>query len=479
MDIKTLTMPLLSKHLTALLVLAYTGVRVLSLLTYENVLTNAIVASLLIVGFAGITIKNRLAAWVIVVAELLLHGAGHFFELGGLNLRTGFLGIFAILWLFDRLRDHSFPRPRRSIQITLAIFSIFLGIAIIRGFFFDHATKQILQDAMLFFFFFLFFPALEYPLAQSQALARVTRAYVAGSAVFSAITLAIYATGLGTLPDTYYHWFRNVASGKITDLGNHFFRIVLPEHLLVVPIILVIASYLMRTPKAKHLWIVMSLSLFTLALNFSRIYFLALAAGFIVLVYRQSLRRWLTVSALAATSLLIIFMATHSLASRGASLGLELLGVRSAGISSPTTDVSGAIRLALLPDIIQTINEHPWLGSGLATEVEFLSPVTNSVERRTQFDWGYLELIAELGTLGTLSYLALLGTILYHLGQLAYSRHSGAPDNQLPLLRGLFAGALSLFVINLTTPALFQGFGVLYFAFLAALASQMNRDHGI
>jgi O-antigen ligase len=67
-------------------------------------------------------------------------------------------------------------------------------------------------------------------------------------------------------------------------------------------------------------------------------------------------------------------------------------------------------------------------------------------------------MITELGILGTIAYLAFLGTILYNF---AHTTRLGDP-----LSRGLFAGAIALFIINITTPALFQGFGVLYFIYL-------------
>ncbi|HBV58325.1 MAG TPA: hypothetical protein DEB73_03655, partial [Candidatus Magasanikbacteria bacterium] len=170
------------------------------------------------------------------------------------------------------------------------------------------------------------------------------------------------------------------------------------------------------------------------------------------------------------------FISTHFIASRGQSTGLELLGVRMVGVTAPVDELSGAIRMALLPDIWRTIKLHPWMGSGLGTTVSFVHPVTKILETRTQFDWGYLEMLAELGILGTLAYLIFLLIILCSLAHLAYSA-TGQFNAPGPLLRGLLAGGAALFVINITTPALFQGFGVLYFAFVLCLVIQLSYDH--
>lgn len=441
--------------------------RVISFLTWGHPELNNIIALLLVMAFAGVSIRKPPFAWSILVGECILDGSGHFFEFEGLLLRTWFLGIFGTVWLIRKVREKNFhfdlPRP---ILLSMAVFGFFICVSILIGFLNRHSPMNVLQDSMLYLFFLLVFPALEFQKSNHIFTQIFAKTFILGSALFSFITLVIYSSGLGTLPDTYYHWFRNVAAGKITDLGSHFFRIVLPEHLLIVPAILIIASYLLKQPKNIKLWLFMQGALFVVALNFSRIYFLALAVGFSCLAYKQPLKRWFGISMFTAASLLILFTSTHFIASRGTSFGLELLGIRAAGITTPSDDVSGAIRIALLPDIMRTIKKSPWVGSGLGTQVTFTHPVTKEVESRTQFDWGYLELIAELGILGTIAFTTFLILVMYRL---AGSTYRAVDASNFQLHHGLIAGAISLFVINITTPALFQGFGVLYFVFILSL----------
>lgn len=440
------------------LLFLYIAVRTASFFLKDIPIGSEIIGALAVILFLYTCFKNRALAWTILVLELLLGGAGHFFEFNSLLIRTWLLGIFACVWALDIIRRKKLPPlPSKNILVTLSIFGAFLLAAIIGGFLRGHNINYVLQDAILYLFALLLFPALEFETDERPIYQTALRVFVWGSAIFSGLTLLFYSASLFFLKDPYYHWFRNIAAGKITDLGEHFFRIVLPEQLFFIPIILVLMSLLIKKSEKKW-WLLLTPALFVLTLNFTRIYILALGVSAFVLLYRTSWKQWLKTSALSLGVFLLIFFGTHLAASRGQSLGLELLGVRVTGVRAPDTDPSGAIRLALLPDIKRTIQKHPLLGSGLGTTATYLDPVTQTPQTRTQFDWGYFEMIAELGILGTIAYLAFLGTILYNF---AHTTRLGDP-----LSRGLFAGAIALFIINITTPALFQGFGVLYFIYL-------------
>lgn len=445
------------------LLISYSALRALSFFLIDFAIARELIAAVLIGFFIYFCIKNLSLAWKILVLELLLDGAGHFFDWNSLLLRTWVLGIFAGIWLWQKLRTRSrLSLPPKNIVTTLMIFGIFLAWALINGILRDNSTAFAVQDTILYLFILLLFPALEFEHDWQSLYTVATKVLIFGSTIFSVLTLALYSTHIFTLTDPYYHWFRNVAAGKITDLGLDFFRIVLPEQLLFVPIILILFSYLIKKVSDKKLWVLLACSLIVLTLNFTRIYFLGLIVGAIFLFYRAPWKNWLRAGSVTLAMFLAIFFSIHLATSRGESLGLELLGVRISGLRAPTTDVSGAIRMAMLPNIFSTITARPWFGSGLGTTVTYIDPATNTSQTRTQFDWGYLEMIAELGIVGTAAYLLLLATIIYNFARVHLQTYIG---------RGLLAGALALFIINITTPALFQGFGVLYFVFLA-VASQ-------
>lgn len=453
------------------LVVVYALIRLLSFGTYQYPFGNEIFAALGILSFSYLCFKNTKLGWLLLVAELILDGAGHFFELQSLLLRTWFLGIFGLVWVVKKIRTKDVRLPSKSVFYSLLGLGAMVIFSVINGFIHGHAPMNIVQDMILFFFLILLFPAADWKIDTEKIVNPLIKAWIWGTSLFSLLTLGIYSSGLGHLPDTYYHWFRNIAAGKITDLGNHFFRIVLPEQVFIVPIILVLAALLLTDLKNKKLWLYLSSSLFILALNFSRIYFLALAIGFLVLIYQHAWKKWLVVSTASACLLILIFTGTHLLASRGVSSGLELLGVRVSGTTAPTSDVSGAIRLAILPDALRQIKERPWFGSGLGATIRYTDPATKELVTRTQFDWGYLELLAELGIVGTLVYFIFFGTVIKQTVLAGYGNN--LPN---PVVRGLLAGASALAVITITTPALLHGFGMLYLVMLLTITSHTIKN---
>lgn len=445
-------------------VLIYAIIRILSFVTYTHASVNALIGAGLIIGFAFLCIKKLPLAWIFLVSEFLLDGSGHFFEIGGYIFRTWILGMFALAWAWSIWKEKKIPLPQKRFRIPLILVLVAVVWSVIHGFLQGHSTILILQDAILYFFLLLLFPAIHVKSDIQTYFPILIKGYIAGSAIFSAMTLSIYASGIGTLPDTYYHWFRNVAAGKITDLGNNFFRIVLPEHLFLVPIILVLAAYTIRRENIPHLWWYQLSALFVLTLNFTRIYILAVVVGLLVLVIHHSFVRWLSTSIQIGATTLLMFSSLFLITSHGNSLGLDVLVGRASGVISPGVEVSGITRLALLPDIMHTITQHPFIGSGLGATVTYQDPVQNREVTRTQFDWGYLEMLAELGIIGLTIFLLFLIHILIATAKHAYQ----SPVHAAPY-RGLFAGGIALCIINITTPSLFYGFGILFFVLLLFL----------
>lgn len=445
-----------------LLLIVYALVRALSFFLIEHTLASGIIATVIVLAFSWMCWKDISLGWKLLVLELLLDGAGHFFELGGLLLRTWLLGAFAIVWLIQKNRARAFPLPNKRLLAVLCVFTIVCIGAIVNGAVRGNSPLYIAQDVILYLFITLLFPALDSDIHWQPLYDSAFKVFIIGSAIFSALTLALYSSGQFVLQDRYYHWFRDIAAGKITDLGSHFFRVVNAEHILFVPIILVLIALLIKNSHDKKLWGLLAAALFVITINFTRIYFLALAVGAVLLFSRTHWRVWFKTCGLTIVLALVIFLGTHLVASRGTSLGLELIGIRVGGAVAPT-DPSAAIRRALLPDIKAHIAGRPLIGSGLGTEISYSDPATGEIITRTQFDWGYFEMITELGAVGTLAFLALLVLIIRQF------------TTAHPHERGLTAGAWSFFITNITTPALFQGFGVLFFAYLAA-RSNKNRD---
>ena len=275
-----------------------------------------------------------------------------------------------------------------------------------------------------------------------------------------------YAGHIGFIHDAYYSWFRDVAMGKITDMGNGFFRIVTPEHLLIVPSVLLISSLLMKKEKHNIWWYVfLSVGISILVLDLSRTYMIALAIGMVVLKYKHHALKWLQVTLLSAGIFIGLFVSINALSSGFQSSGLELLSTRFASISNPTIETSTYTRLALLEPIGNLISLHPLLGSGIGAQISFFAPTTYQYITTAQFDWGYLELIAELGMIG---FLALLAVLILTLFELIMKIQSLSDYHDFYV--GLLAGLIAFLMMTVTSPALFHVFGVFYLTLVLVVA---------
>ena len=186
---------------------------------------------------------------------------------------------------------------------------------------------------------------------------------------------------------------------------------------------------------------------------------LALGVGILLFFSRNRWKRWFGCVAGVAVIFTIVFTGTHLIATRGQSLGWELLGFRLQTVIQPQIEESSLSRMLILPKIWEKIKEHAILGNGLGDTIIVYSPTLQKKISTPHFDWGYLELWDELGIMGIVMWGLLLGYVIrsFYLNKNANSRY--------------FITALaSLIVINITSPAIFHVMGIVlittYFTFI-------------
>ncbi len=455
---------------TAILFIAFFVVRILSYLITPHLILQNILAGTLVLTLIALYIKKPTYAWYLVIAEIFLGGSGHFLELYGLSIRTLFLIVYISLYtgqrIFSKHRRSELLLPR-TLYILLGAFILSLFSAAIGGMLLHNDSKLIIQDLIPFAFFALLLPAHQLVKDKSSYpfLIRLVSVFIFGSAFFSLITFILFSSEITLLQGPYYHWYRDIIGGKLTNLGNGFWRIVAPEHLLLLPITLIIGSLLMKKEKiGKFVWFALFACLFTLTLNFSRGYFLALFVALIPLLYKHSFKKWFTTSAVTCASIVIIFCATSFIASDAKTFGLELFGFRLKTFTAPHTEESTYTRSALLTAILQKFESHPITGSGLGSQITFVNPVSKEHITTPQFDWGYFEIITEFGIIGALVYFFLIGYIMYLIA-LYIETTTLHPD----FLVGILGGLVALLVSNLTAPALSHVFGILYITMTLAI----------
>ena len=408
-------------------------------------------------------LKKDIRGWFIIAAELILGGAGSFLEIGGIALRTILLVVAMGIFVYQTIAEKKYQIFWQNKYTVFATCGLVLAasLAATIGYLHGHPLKLIIADLIPYFFFLYYFPLSQLIISENsrRITFRMILAAIIGNFLFIYGTLVGFSTKLFVLQDNYYHWFRDVASGKITDYATGFFRIVLNEQLLLIPLFLVLFSYQLRKDKIKHHRLITLASILLLAIltiNLTRIYLVALAVGMLLLFSFKNWKKWFVYSAIATGIFVSIFVLTNLAATKGKSLGLEYLGLRLQSIAAPTIEDSSLSRTLLLPKIWEKIKTNPVLGTGLGDTVTVYSPVFKQEITTPHFDWGYLEIWAEMGLIGLLAWFVLIGYILWLLRP---NLASGVP-------------LAALLAINLTSPALFHVMGILLITILATIAAK-------
>lgn len=429
----------------------YFSIRFFSYFFRPEGLVNTLASLAFLVFTSYLLIKKNNKAWFLIAGEIILGGAGGFLSIGQLSLRTCLLFASITIYGIQNIKNLKKIYFGNKIPVILiACLWIITLFSAINGYRYGHDLKLIYSDAIPYLFLFYYFPLRDlwsnkkFRLFSFKALLSA----VVGNFVLIMFTFTGFSSGLFALQDNYYKWYRDVALGKITELGFNFYRVVIDEHLLLTPILLYFLQQSINKTK-KYLPYLFLLTII-LSVNLTRIYILALGICILFLFNVKRQKKWLCYSSATVLLLIVSFTCLHLLTSRGQSLGWELFGLRLQSIAAPSLEKSSLSRMLLLEPIWQTIRTRPVLGSGLGATVKVYSPVLEKEITTPQFDWGYLEIWAESGLAGLLVWITLLLYIL---------KTNRAND---PFI-------ITLAIINLTSPALFHVLGIVFLSFIFIL----------
>lgn len=416
---------------------------------------------------AYLLIRKNIWGWGLVALELILGGAGGFLSLGPLSLRTCLL--FVSMAIFDAqkaMAGEYIKKLKHNLPVTLglAVLFIVVGASALNGYLAGHELKAVFSDTVPYLFLLYYYP-LRDALGQDKfkkIIWSALPAAILGNGIFILFTITGFSVGFFTLQDSFYHWYRDVALGKITEVGLGFYRLVLNEQLLLAPLILYFLYRLIN--KKNKLWIdfsLLSALLFILSLNLTRSYLLGLAVGALFLLNKINWKRWLIFSATTLFAFAVIFTTTHLLTTRGQSLGWEIFGLRLQSVVQPQIEESSLSRMLLLPKILEKIQSAPLLGSGLGDVITVYSPTFKKDIATSHFDWGYLEIWTEMG---------IIGLVVWGVWITIFLRQIWLRKDQTKYY--LFSALVALLIINITSPALFHVMGTI---FIASLLSH-NRN---
>lgn len=413
--------------------------------------------SVLILGTATyFIIKNDTRGWLIVAAEMILGGSGGYFQIFSISLRTWLAVASLGIYFIKKTKNWRDLKIWDKNNLFLLLILV-VGLSALVGYKHEHNLKYIYSDLVPYFYLLYYYPLrelLKIDDFKNNIKNFITTAII-GNLIFILFTFFGFITNLLSITGNYYHWYRDVALGKITAISTGFYRITLDEQLLLIPMALILMAQILKKKDKLKMFLYAAL-LILLAINITRIYILALGVGFIFLYKKENKRTWLKYGLLSLVFFISSFSLLHLCASGGKSFGFELLGLRLGSIAAPQIENSSLSRLLLFPKIIEKIELHPIFGTGLGDIVSIYSPVFKMLITTTQFDWGYLEIAAEMGLLGFFVWLFVLSKIIKNLKTNA--------DNKMFL-----PAVMALLTINLTSPALFHQLGIIFLTTIVAL----------
>lgn len=437
--------------------LIYLLTRGLSFLFPPESIANNVIGISVLLSLIYLLIYKKDFFWFLVAGEIILGGSGNLFQIGGISLRTCILGISLVYYLFTNFKQFFQNKLNQLILLSIITISIFASL---RGLYLGHDLKLVIPDFIPYLFLFYFFPLQKLWTNEKwkKFCLNLVLSAVIGNAIFIAFTFFSYSTNFFVLQDNYYHWFRDVATGKITLINFNFYRLVLNDHLLLVPLLIYFLYEFIYKKNSTSL-IYISLLLYILSINLTRIYILAVFIGITALFKTQIWKRWLAAVSLVLTIFLFSLSASFYYASDGQSFGLETIGLRIQSIASPQIENSSLSRLLLLPKIVEMIIINPLFGTGFGEVISVYSPVFKDYITTPHFDWGYLEMITEVGIFGFLVWLVFLLYIFLKIKK--------SPTWQL-------SSFLTLLTINLTSPALFHVLGIIWLIILYSLQDDVS-----
>lgn len=426
----------------------------------QSIVNTAFSITILIITLYWLFKKDE-RGFLLIIGEIILGGAGGFFAINGISLRTCLLVGGSMIYFYQFLKEkkyqhHVFLEKENIIIVSLLFWA---GITAINGWFSGHALSLIIADFIPYCFFLYYWPLKECWKKENfkSNIKPMLGAAIIGNFLLIFFTFLSFTTRWFILQNNYYHWFRDVALGKITALPFDFYRLVLNEHLLLVPVLLWVSWKLMKKTNKKIYPFLLIFLLAILSFNITRIYLLAWVIGLLILFSRKNWRYWLAVSTLSIVGFIIIFTSGHLAASRGKSLGWELLGLKIQSIANPQIEDSSLSRMLLLPKILEKIKTSPFLGTGLGDTVTVYSPIFKKTITTPFFDWGYLEIGAELGLIGLCFWLLLI----FYIIKIILKKFKNPTTVEFARLD--LAILLSLLIVNITSPAVFHVLGVLLF----------------
>jgi len=456
------------------------SLELLSWLGWSYPVLGVILCCLIAIAWLWLAYKNLAVGIVLLLVELIVGSLGYL-----LSLKIGdqvysirlvlFLAALALL-VWKIVINHKFVIWQYRGRARYLVVLIVIGWGVAVGLFRGNNFGDLFLDSNNYLYLLLFPLIIEAWLTDRKGIIKYTQLFITSALVWlslkTILTLYFFSHVDAVNLFPYYQWWRQTGFGEITYVAGSFFRVFSQSQVFAALASLGLLYYLWQQIKDKvnykklFLPLVLTwINLVTLVASFSRSFWLGCIVTLTLLIliefFRSEFKLWLGYILVVAT--LVLSAIGTILLITEISWPLVPIGATSAQVFSQRLgqgEAASESRLKLLPPLTKAILKNPILGSGLGTVVTYYSTDPRAVqftagqsgEKTTYaFEWGYLDMWLKFGLVGLLLF---LGFIIRGLWPAALGFWQQTNTGVI------FVMALTLLVINITTPYLNHPLGL-------------------
>jgi hypothetical protein len=445
-------------------------------------------------------IKLEYGIWILI-AELIIGSKGYlfYFENSGviISIRIAIWLIIMAVWLGKLLakavKEKQLPKfeinKKDNYFYYFIILFLFIAWGAVNGFLKHNNFSDLFFDLNGWFYFALIFPLSEV-LKEKNNIYKLGEVFLASVLWLSFKTffvLFFFSHNLFNSTLELYKWIRNTGVGEITQIQGGFYRVFFQSHIFVLIglfIFLILMAESIKNKNKKNLYFqfsIFSAFLSVILLSFSRSFWVGSAVGFIVCFFiiaknfgRINILKtfFLALLGLIISSALITAIVKFPYPRPLG--GFDTASLFSDRISE-TDEAAVSSRWLLLPPLQKAIENNFILGQGFGATVTYESKDPRVLETSADgqyttyaFEWGWLDIWLKLGIFGLISYIILMGKIIYDGLKAKGSLSSG-----------LAIGLLVLVAVSFFSPYTNHPLGIGYLIIAGIIINLSKKDYSL
>jgi len=393
-------------------------------------------------------IKLEYGVWILL-AELIIGSKGYlfYFEDSGIiiSIRIAIWLIVMAVWL-GKLINKATHKELNSEASELSsgkyfsyfyyfiILFLFIAWSAINGLLNHNGFNNIFFDLNGWLYFALIFPIAEV-LKEKKDIYKLGEIFLASTIWLSFKTffvLFFFSHNLFNSTLELYQWIRNTGVGEITQIQGGFYRVFFQSHIFILIGFFIFLIFMDESIKNKNkknlysLFFLSSIFLSVILLSFSRSFWVGLTVGFLFFIfYILFIYKWriaiktITLLLMAGTMSAVLIVAVVKFPYPRPLGGFDTASLFSDRVSQ-TNESAISSRWQLLPPLREAIKENFILGKGFGASITYESKDPRVLETSADgkyttyaFEWGWLDIWLKLGIFGLISYIVLMGKIIY------------------------------------------------------------------